>query len=99
MEGTLEGAQRTADIVQGRPDTMKVLSQAGLSTGAALGSGTKAVEENEQKTVVLQRRCVRAARALTAGTVLSREDLEALLRKNNQQKQDQQKQQQKHLTR
>jgi flagellar hook-associated protein 2 len=29
-----------ADIVQGRPDTMKVLSQAGLSTGAAVGSGT-----------------------------------------------------------
>ena len=29
-----------ADIVQGRPSTMQTLAQAGLSTGAAVGSGT-----------------------------------------------------------
>ncbi len=45
---------------------------------AALGTGTKGVEDNERETVVLQRRCVRAARDLPAGTVLSREDLEVL---------------------
>lgn len=45
---------------------------------AALGDGTKRVEGNEQETVVLQRRCVRAARDLPAGTVLTREDLVVL---------------------
>ncbi len=45
---------------------------------AALGDGRKKVEENEQETVVLQRRCVRAARDLLAGTTLAREDLVVL---------------------
>lgn len=45
---------------------------------AALGTGTKSVEENETETVVLQRRCVRAARDLSEGTVLARSDLEVL---------------------
>jgi N-acetylneuraminate synthase len=45
---------------------------------AALGSGSKAVEANELTTVVLQRRCVRAARDLVAGSTLSRSDLEVL---------------------
>jgi N-acetylneuraminate synthase len=45
---------------------------------AALGNGIKTVEFNEQKTSVLQRRCVRAARDLTAGVILTRDDLEVL---------------------
>ena len=45
---------------------------------AALGTGSKVVEQNELKTVVLQRRCVRAARPLSAGTTLTREDVEVL---------------------
>jgi N-acetylneuraminate synthase len=45
---------------------------------AALGDGTKRVEGNEQETVVLQRRCVRAARPLAKGTVLTRDDIEVL---------------------
>ncbi|HEY7824567.1 MAG TPA: N-acetylneuraminate synthase family protein [Acidimicrobiia bacterium] len=45
---------------------------------AALGDGTKKIEDNEQQTVVLQRRCVRAARALQEGDVLERTDLEVL---------------------
>ena len=44
----------------------------------ALGNGTKAIEDNEQQTIVLQRRCVRAARDLQAGTTLTREDLVVL---------------------
>lgn len=44
----------------------------------ALGTGLKQVEDNELTTVVLQRRCVRAARELAAGTVLSRSDLVVL---------------------
>jgi N-acetylneuraminate synthase len=45
---------------------------------AALGNGIKDIEENERQTSVLQRRCVRAARDLPAGTVLQREDLVVL---------------------
>ena len=45
---------------------------------AALGNGRKAVEDNERETVVLQRRCVRAARDLPEGAVLTRADLEVL---------------------
>ncbi len=44
----------------------------------ALGSASKEVMQNETETVVLQRRCLRAARDLKAGTVLTRDDLEAL---------------------
>ncbi|MDQ5846634.1 MAG: N-acetylneuraminate synthase family protein [Acidobacteriota bacterium] len=44
----------------------------------ALGSGNKVVEENEKETIVVQRRCVRAAADLPAGKVLSRADLDPL---------------------
>ncbi len=45
---------------------------------AALGTGLKSVEENEARTVVLQRRCVRAVRDLPAGAILNRSDVEVL---------------------
>jgi len=45
---------------------------------AALGTGEKAIEDNESQTVVLQRRCVRLGRDIPAGTVITREDLEVL---------------------
>jgi sialic acid synthase SpsE len=44
----------------------------------ALGSSRKFVAENEQETVVVQRRCLRAAKDLKAGTVLREEMLESL---------------------
>lgn len=44
----------------------------------ALGSGLKQVESNESETVVVQRRSLRAARALPRGTVLTAKDLVAL---------------------
>jgi sialic acid synthase SpsE len=44
----------------------------------ALGSADKFVAGNEQETVILQRRCVRAAHALKAETVLTRDDLKVL---------------------
>ncbi|MFZ0585386.1 MAG: N-acetylneuraminate synthase family protein [Candidatus Sulfotelmatobacter sp.] len=44
----------------------------------ALGSSRKFVAENEQDTVVVQRRCLRAAQDLRAGTVLREDMLEAL---------------------
>src|SRR5512136_108744 len=44
----------------------------------ALGNGEKVVEENERETLVVQRRCIRAARPLPAGEVIRREDLKIL---------------------
>lgn len=44
----------------------------------ALGSGMKQVEKNEQKTVVLQRRAIRAAQDLSDGLVLKEDDVEVL---------------------
>jgi sialic acid synthase SpsE len=44
----------------------------------ALGSSEKFVAENEQDTVVVQRRCLRATQDLRAGTVLREDMLEAL---------------------
>ena len=42
---------------------------------AALGSGVKKVEDNEQQTIVLQRRAVRASSNLEVGHVLQQDDL------------------------
>jgi sialic acid synthase SpsE len=44
----------------------------------ALGSSIKQVEENEKQTVIVQRRCVRAAHDLKAGTILTREMVDLL---------------------
>jgi len=44
----------------------------------ALGNGVKKVEENEEQTVILQRRAIRLASKLSAGAVLQRGDLEVL---------------------
>lgn len=60
------------------PVTWRAMVDATRMLEAAMGTGTKGVEANEEKTVVLQRRCVRAARPLAAGTVLRREDLVVL---------------------
>jgi len=45
----------------------------------ALGSADKQVEENEKETVVIQRRCLRAAYDLKAGEVITREKIDVLL--------------------
>lgn len=44
----------------------------------ALGHGAKRVEANETETVIVQRRCVRAARAIRRGERIGREDLDVL---------------------
>lgn len=44
----------------------------------ALGSGDKFIAENERETVVLQRRCLRAAHDLNAGQVLDRAMIDVL---------------------
>jgi len=44
----------------------------------SLGSSIKKVEDNERETVVLQRRCLRAAKDINKGTIIKSSDFEAL---------------------
>ena len=44
----------------------------------ALGSGDKFVAGNEQETVIVQRRCLRAGRAIQAGEIFTREMIDVL---------------------
>lgn len=60
------------------PLTWRAMVDATRMLEAALGDGHKKIEENETQTVVLQRRCVRAARDIGQDTVLTREDVEVL---------------------
>ncbi|MFV1966042.1 MAG: N-acetylneuraminate synthase family protein [Pirellulaceae bacterium] len=45
---------------------------------AALGCGRKFVAENEEETVIVQRRCLRAARPMDQGHVLREDDIDVL---------------------
>jgi N-acetylneuraminate synthase len=60
------------------PTTWREMVEATRMLEAAMGTGLKRVEDNESQTIVLQRRCVRLARDISAGTVITREDLEVL---------------------
>jgi sialic acid synthase SpsE len=44
----------------------------------ALGKARKIVEENEQETVIIQRRCLRAARDIKSGVIITREMIDVL---------------------
>ena len=60
------------------PTTWREMVDATRMLEAAMGTGLKRVEDNESQTVVLQRRCVRLVRDISAGTVITRDDLEVL---------------------
>lgn len=60
------------------PPTWRAMVEDTRLLEAALGDGNKKIEGNESQTVVLQRRCVRAARDIVAGTTLTRADVEVL---------------------
>lgn len=60
------------------PHTWAAMVEDTRKLEAALGTGIKGIEDNELETIVLQRRCVRAARDIGAGEVLARSDLEVL---------------------
>jgi sialic acid synthase SpsE len=60
------------------PATWQDMVQRTRELEAALGQAVKEVADNERETVVIQRRCVRAAQELPTGTVLTREMLDVL---------------------
>lgn len=60
------------------PTTWREMVDRSRELEYALGDGIKRIEPNEQNTVVLQRRCLRLKRALSAGGILTEQDLESL---------------------
>jgi len=60
------------------PTTWRAMVEDTRMLEAALGDGSKKIEDNETQTIVLQRRCVRAAQDIPADTVITREQLEVL---------------------
>lgn len=60
------------------PTTWRDMVDASRQLEMALGSGDKRVADNENETVVLQRRCLRAGRDLEAGTTLTADDIDVL---------------------
>ena len=60
------------------PTTWRAMVDGTRELESAMGDGVKRIEENERETVVIQRRALRAAADIAAGTVLTRDHLEAL---------------------
>ena len=60
------------------PNTWAAMVENTRQLERALGSADKVVADNEMDTVVVQRRCLRAAREIKAGEVLTREMIDVL---------------------
>ena len=60
------------------PETWAEMVENTRQLERAMGSGNKLVAGNEQQTVVVQRRCLRAARDIRAGEVFTREMIDTL---------------------
>lgn len=60
------------------PDSWADMVAATRQLELALGSGDKVIAGNEQETAIVQRRCIRAARAIQAGELISRDMLKVL---------------------
>lgn len=60
------------------PDSWRAMVRATRQLESALGSGDKFVAENEQETVVIQRRCLRAAHDIKPGDIMTREMIDVL---------------------
>jgi N-acetylneuraminate synthase len=60
------------------PQTWAEMVQATRELERAMGSGDKVVADNERETVVIQRRCLRAARDIEPGELVSRDMIDVL---------------------
>jgi sialic acid synthase SpsE len=60
------------------PESWKAMVRATRQLETAMGSGDKFVTENEQETVVIQRRCLRAARTIKPNEIINREMVDVL---------------------
>ena len=60
------------------PETWAEMVTATRQLERALGSGDKVVADNERETVIIQRRCLRAARNIQRGETITREMIDVL---------------------
>lgn len=60
------------------PSAWKQMVDRSRELEAALGDGNKRIENNEMETVIVQRRCIRAAADLPVGRIIERSDLSVL---------------------
>jgi N-acetylneuraminate synthase len=60
------------------PESWREMVERTRELEMCLGDGVKRIEDNELETVTLQRRCVRSARDLQAGSVITQDDLTML---------------------
>lgn len=60
------------------PTTWRDMIDRSRELEAALGDGTKRVEDNEKDAFIVQRRCLRLTKSLKAGDIIKDEDVEAL---------------------
>jgi N-acetylneuraminate synthase len=60
------------------PESWSAMVTATRQLERAMGSGDKFVAANEQETVIIQRRCLRAAREIEPGEIISREMIDVL---------------------
>lgn len=60
------------------PETWRNMVDATRELESALGDGVKRVEPNEHDSIIVQRRCLRAVQDLSAGHILTQNDLEPL---------------------
>lgn len=60
------------------PETWSAMVKATRQLERAMGSGDKFVADNEHETVIIQRRCLRAAREIQPGEILTREMIDVL---------------------
>ena len=60
------------------PESWAAMVTATRQLERAMGSGDKFVAANEQETVIIQRRCLRAAREIAAGEIMTREMIDVL---------------------
>ncbi len=60
------------------PETWSAMVKATRQLERAMGSGDKIVTENEKETVIIQRRCLRAAREIKPGEIITREMIDVL---------------------
>ena len=75
---TLKKEIKKSDSFEERCQKIKNIAKDGEFLDLIIGDGVKKLSENEENTVIVQRRSIRAKRDLSAGIIITNEDLEVL---------------------
>lgn len=75
---TLKKMIKKSDSFNDRFQKITSISKYGEYLDLIIGDGVKRISENEESTVIVQRRSIRANKDLPAGTIITKEDLEVL---------------------